>query len=226
MVLVFSTPGVPRGRGRIERFFETVNQLFLMAQPGYAPAGTPPEPTLTLTELEARLRTFLLEDYHQRVHRETGQPPQVRWEAGGFLPQLPESREQLDLLLLTVSRPRRVQQDGIRFQGLHYLDLTLAAYVGESVTIRYNPRDLAEIQVFYQDQFLCRAVCQELAHQTLSLKDISRARNARRRDLRGQLTDRRTLVDRLLAVPQPAEMAPPPPDPAPAAPRLKRYLND
>lgn len=27
MVLVFSTPGMPRGRGRIERFFQTVNQL-------------------------------------------------------------------------------------------------------------------------------------------------------------------------------------------------------
>ena len=31
MRLVFSTPGRPRGRGRIERFFETVNQMFLCA---------------------------------------------------------------------------------------------------------------------------------------------------------------------------------------------------
>ena len=29
MRLIFSTPGQPRGRGRIERFFETVNQMFL-----------------------------------------------------------------------------------------------------------------------------------------------------------------------------------------------------
>lgn len=28
-------------------------------------------------------------------------------------------------------------RDGIRFCGLRYLDLTLAAYVGEPVTIRY-----------------------------------------------------------------------------------------
>jgi hypothetical protein len=30
--------------------------------------------------------------------------------------------------------------DGIHVQGLRYLDLTLAAYVGERVTIRYDPR--------------------------------------------------------------------------------------
>lgn len=35
----------------------------------------------------------------------------------------------------------------------------LAAYVGETVTIRYDPRDLAEIHVCYQDRSLCLAVC-------------------------------------------------------------------
>jgi putative transposase len=35
MQLVFSHPGRPRGRGRIERFFNTVNQLFLCSQPNY-----------------------------------------------------------------------------------------------------------------------------------------------------------------------------------------------
>jgi putative transposase len=130
MVLVFSTAGQPRGRGRIERFFATVNQLFLCTLPGYAPEGTPrPAATLTLAELDARLHRFLVEDYHQRIHGETGLAPQARWEAGGFLPRLPESPEQLDLLLLTVAKPRRVHQDGIHFQGLRYVDLTLAAYV-------------------------------------------------------------------------------------------------
>ena len=65
--------------------------------------------------------------------------PQARWSANGFLPQLPVSLEQLDLLLLTVAKPRRVQQDGVRFQALRYIDPTLAAYVGEDVTIRYDP---------------------------------------------------------------------------------------
>jgi len=35
--LMFSTVGQPRGRGKMERFFGTVNQLFLSGVPGYAP---------------------------------------------------------------------------------------------------------------------------------------------------------------------------------------------
>ena len=37
--LVNSIPGKPRGRGRIERFFSTVNEMFLCELDGYAPAG-------------------------------------------------------------------------------------------------------------------------------------------------------------------------------------------
>lgn len=116
--LIFSTVDMPRGRGKIERLFETINQLFLCEVPGYTPPGTSPaRPQLTLDAFEVRLRTFLLERYQERTHSETAMAPQARWEANGFLPHLPESLEQLDLLLLTIARTRRVQQDGIRFQG-------------------------------------------------------------------------------------------------------------
>jgi len=226
MQLVFSWPGQPRGRGRIERFFNTVNQMFLEIQPGYRPAGAPPiTPALTLPEFEARWRTWLLDQYHGRVHSETGQTPHARWTAGGWLPRLPESLEQLDLLLLTVATSRRVQQDGIRFRGLRYLDLTLAGYVGEDVTIRYDPRDMAEIRVYYQDRFLCRAVCQEIAGQTISLKDIIAARTEQRRSVRNQLTERQQAIERLLEVHK-APPEPPTPPPDPELPRLRRYYNE
>jgi putative transposase len=230
MQLVFSTVGEPRGRGRIERFFETVNQLCLSELPGYrpsdAPPGTPiPTPVLTLAQLEARLQDFFLGTYHHRVHSETGVTPHERWEAGGFLPRLPDSLEQLDLLLLTVTSTRRIHQDGIRFQGLRYLDLTLAAYVGESVSIRYDPCDLAEIRVYHQDRFLCRAVCQELAGQTISLKEIVQARRARQRELRRGLVQRSAVVITYLPPPE-IPRPPDPPPPSEAPPRLKRYFNE
>jgi putative transposase len=41
MGLVFSEPGMPRGRGKIERFFRTVNQMLLCGLPGYTSAGPP-----------------------------------------------------------------------------------------------------------------------------------------------------------------------------------------
>jgi putative transposase len=199
MVLVFSEAGMPRGRGRIERFFRTINQMLLCGLPGYTPAGVPDEKTLlTLSGFEAQLRKFILDEYHQHPHSETGLPPQARWAAGGFLPRLPESLEQLDLLLLTVPRGRKVRQDGIHFQGLRYLDLALTAYVGEQVIIRYDPRDMAEIRVYQEGKFLCRAICQELAGETIALREIIKARNRRRRTLRQTIEERSRVVESLL----------------------------
>jgi putative transposase len=231
MRLVFSLPGRPRGRGKVERYMNTINLMCLPALPGYAPRGTRDragQARLSLAELDAALGTFIVTDYNNRVHSETGQPPQARWEAGGFLPRLPESLEQLDLLLLTVAKPRKVHPDGIRFQGLRYLDPVLAAYVGESVIIRYDPRDLAEIRVFHHGRFLTRAICPDLAGTTVSLKEITAARSARRRELNRQIGERASVVDRLIAVHAPPPPSPPAATPAanPAGRRLKRYREE
>jgi putative transposase len=233
MSLVFSIAGEPRGRGRIERFFQTITQLLLCDLPGYAPRKTSVPPTstklLTMPEFERRFHEFLMTEYHHRVHSVTGMAPLARWEAGGFIPQMPESVEQLDLLLLTVAQSRKVRQDGIHFQGLRYLDLTLAAYVGEDVTIRYDPRDMAEIRVFHQDKFICRALCQELAGETIGIKEIISARNHRRRDLRAELATRKRVVDSLTAARRgdaPENDPQPPETPATKPSKLRRYFNE
>ena len=229
---IFSLVGQPRGRGRIERFFNTVNQRLLARLPGYAPTGfaTQVTPGLDLLGFAQAFEHFVLHEYHQTPHSATGVAPQARWSAQGFLPQLPTSLEHLDLLLLTVAKPRQVHQDGIRFQALRYIDPTLAAYVGEAITIRYDPRDMAEIRVYHKDHFLCRAVCQELAGETVSLKDIARARNRRKRELHTLLTARRSLVDQVLV---PPSVSPRSPEPMPLAVpmalpqnKIKRYAQD
>ena len=230
MRLMFSIPGMPRGRGRIERFFETVNQLLLCGLPGYAPAkaqGVHAKASLTLTQLDEKFRAFILDTYHRRLHGGMGCTPQMRWGAGGFLPHLPESLEHLDLLLLTVAKSRRVRPDGIRFQCMRYIDPTLAAYIGQNVTIRYDPRDLAEIRVYHDNTFVCRAVCQELAGQVVGLKEVIRARNRRRKQLQGEVKSRSEVVEQFLAVHQPE----PPIDcvanhTSSPTTSLKRYFNE
>ena len=107
-----------------------------------------------------------------------------------MLPKLPESLESLDLLLVHHAQPRRVRRDGIRFLGLRYSEPTLAAYVGEPVTIRYDPRDVAEVRVFHRNEFLCRAVSEKHSSEQVSLKDIEAARRARRRALRTGINER------------------------------------
>lgn len=236
MQLVFSTPGKPRGRGRIERFFGVLNSIFLSGLPGYTPngGGLCGQPTLTLPELGTMLRDFILSDYHLREHSETDIAPQSRWEQGGFLPRMPDSLEQLDLLLLTVAKARKVHPDGIHFQGLRYVDTTLAAFVGESVMLRYDPRDVAEVRIFHEGRFLCRAICPELAGETIPLREVLRARNHRRRELRTLLQDRKKAVDDLLELKQGSNPSTPsakadsrlPEREAPEQHALRRYRNE
>ena len=88
--------------------------------------------------------------------------------------------------------------------------------------MRYDPRDLAEIRVDHEGSFIARAVCQELAGQTISLKELIRTRNARRRELRQHVGALTNIADQLLPRPRPA---PQPHVPTPLSPRLKRYFN-
>jgi putative transposase len=63
----FSLPGQPRGRGKVERIFGTINQMCLPALPGYAPRGTPDragQARLTLAELDAAIGLFIREVYN------------------------------------------------------------------------------------------------------------------------------------------------------------------
>ena len=230
--LVFSMQGKPRGRGRIERFFSTVNEMFLCELKGYAPpgGGMRGKPALTLPDLDSRLRAFFLDVYHRRACAETKMRPAERWEESGFLPRMPDSLEQLDLLLIQVAKMRRVRRDGIHFHGLRYIAPTLAAYVGESVMLRFDPRDMGEIRVFHGVGFLCRAVCAELAGETVPLREIIRARNRRRRAVRTVLRDRQHAVATLLEIKRgevtETENAKTPPPAEQGAPALKRYRNE
>ena len=240
--LIHSTAGIPRGRGKIERFFGTITTQLLPTLPGHIPPGNYGRPIsipqLTLSQLDAAIADWIVNSYHHRVHPETRETPLRRWLADGWLPRMPESLDELNLLLLTVATPRKVHRDGIRAHGLRYLALTLTAYVGEEVTVRYDPRDLAEIWVFHRNQFLCRAVCPDLAALSIGLKDLQAARNQRRRELHHELTNRRSLVDALThpvphpvptgaatVVRDPGHQSDPDPEP-PRKTRLKLYREE
>ena len=144
---------------------------------------------------------------------------------------MPAHPDDLDLLLLTAATGRRVQRDGVQFNGTRYLSPVLAAYVGEQVTVRHDPRDAAEVRLYHQNQFLCRAIAPELAGQSVTLKQLQTARTARRKALKEQLGNRRSLVDALPADDRylPAAPIAAPPgvfdEPRPAH-RLRTYASD
>lgn len=64
--MIFSKIGIPRGRGKIDRFFQNVNQLLL----GYT-KNRKSEILLTIQVLEQKIEEFLIYDYNHRIHTST-----------------------------------------------------------------------------------------------------------------------------------------------------------
>ncbi|MBB2994040.1 hypothetical protein E9229_000231 [Paeniglutamicibacter cryotolerans] len=150
--------GRPQGRGKIERFFGTINTEVLAALPGHlGPGSRTPQPALDLPGLDREIGAFIT-TYNDRTHGELGIPPRDAWVADGRLPRMPETLGELDGRLLTVSKNRVVQREGIHFQGQRFLATTLAPFVGHTITIRYDSRDLSKIRVYDRDTSICTAV--------------------------------------------------------------------
>ena len=226
MRIVHSAVGRPQGRGKVERFFGTLGSELLPTLPGRLAGGTlAGKPSMDLPALDAAIGAWIVRTYHVRAHSQTGAAPVAAWLGLGWLPRMPDTLEELDLLLIMVAKPRVVGRDGIRFQGLRYVDGTLAPFVGEWVTIRYDPRDLAEVRVFHKNRFLCRAVCPDLAAEVVTLADIQAVRTARRRALRQGIKVRATRLVDLLHEGRARPDARPAPSPRPKR-RLRLYEED
>ena len=107
--LIHSTAGIPRGRGKIERFFGTVTTKLLPTLPGHIPPGNYGRPIsipqLTLSQLDAAIADWIVNSYHHRVHPETRETPLRRWLADGWLPRMPESLDELNLLAADRGHP-------------------------------------------------------------------------------------------------------------------------
>ena len=80
--ITHSPPYRPEGRGKIERFFETVRGQFLA---GISPDGKPAPGRRVpggLDQLNGWFTTWVEHEYHVRVHSSTGAAPLARWSAG------------------------------------------------------------------------------------------------------------------------------------------------
>jgi putative transposase len=81
--LIHSRPYRPQGRGKIERFFNTVTSQFLTEitteEDGTATSGTA---VTSLQEMNALFSSWVEVVYHRAVHATTGQTPMARWDAG------------------------------------------------------------------------------------------------------------------------------------------------
>ena len=73
--LIHSTPGRPQGRGKIERYFRTVREQFLVEITGDPDADPSRHPVADLGELNRLFTAWVETVYHRQIHSETGQAP-------------------------------------------------------------------------------------------------------------------------------------------------------
>jgi putative transposase len=144
--ITHSPPYRPEGRGKIERFFETVRGQFLVEiSPDGQPAPGRRVPA-SLDQLNGWFTTWAEHEYHIRVHSATGATPLARWSAGTprFLPAA-----ELDAAFLwEATRTVAARTATIKFQGNVYE--TVPELAGHAVTIRYSPFDLTAVEVFHR----------------------------------------------------------------------------
>ena len=134
--LVHASPRAAATKGKIERFFRTVRDQFLVEI----------DDGVELFELNRLFSAWLEVVYHRRVHSETGQTPLERFDAAGA-PPLPTPALLREAFLWsqerTVTKTATVSLHGNQYE----VD---AALVGRKVELVFDPFDLTRIEVRYQ----------------------------------------------------------------------------
>jgi transposase InsO family protein len=160
--LVHSTPHRPQGRGKIERFFRTVNDQFLVEVHDTTAedfTGRGVSPAAALLELNGLFTAWVETVYHHHVHSETGQTPLARWTTGwdtaGRGPAMPAAGALTEAFLWsalrTVTKTATVSLHGNTYQ-------VEAALAGRKVEMVFSPFNLEHIEIRYQNQSYGKAL--------------------------------------------------------------------
>ena len=140
--LVHSTPGRPQGRGKIERFFRTVREQFLVELDDAAAAQV-----VDVAALNRMFTAWVETVYHPRVHSETGAAPLRRWTDGVSDPLPRPSAAQLREAFLWSEFRTVTKTATVSLHANHYqVDELL---IGRKVELVFDPFDLTTLSVRY-----------------------------------------------------------------------------
>jgi transposase InsO family protein len=153
--LVHSTPHRPQGRGKIERFFRTVREQFLVEVTDTSAAELAEAkltPAAALLNLNAQFTAWVESVYHHRTHSETGQTPIIRWNEGwdglGHGPARASAQALTEAFLWAaqriVTKTATVSLHGNTYQ-------VEPALAGRKVELVFSPFDLTRIEVRHRE---------------------------------------------------------------------------
>jgi len=141
---ISGTPYYPEGRGKIERFFQFVQSDFL---PELAHSSV-----ITLRQLNESLLAWIEVVYHTKLHNETGQAPLERFRQDPAPTTRPADPEELRQAFLHRATRKVTKTATFSFHNNRY---RVPDYLrGQTVELRYDPFDLTQIEVWFNDAFL------------------------------------------------------------------------
>ena len=136
--LVHSRPGKPEGRGKIERFFRTVREQFLVEIGDGAGIGD-------LAGMNRLFQAWLETVYHRAVHSETGEAPLARWARATPAERAVPDPGTLREAFLWSERRKASKTALVSLHGNSYqVDAWLA---GRTVELVFDPFDLDRLEV-------------------------------------------------------------------------------
>jgi putative transposase len=147
--ITHSRPRRPMGRGKVERFFRTVRDQFLVE---LTAAGRPP--LADLAAINTAFTAWVETVYHRRPHTETGQPPIGRFLAAGP-PALPDPALLREAFLWSAWRTVTATATVSLHGNLYEVDPALALRKAELV---FDPFDMTRIEVRYHGRSMGQAV--------------------------------------------------------------------
>lgn len=136
--LIHSRPGRPEGRGKIERFFRTVRDQFLVEAGDGAGISD-------LAEMNRLFQAWTETVYHRTPHSETGEPPLARWAKATPAERAVPDPGLLHEAFLWSERRRADKTALVKMHGNRYqVDAWLA---GRMVELVFSPFDLDRVDV-------------------------------------------------------------------------------
>ena len=165
--LLHTAPYHAWSKGKIERFFLTVQSQFL--------AAILFQPVVSIDELNRRLWSWIEREYHQREHSSlAGQTPAQRFAAVGPALRAAPQEAQWDRLFL-MRLPRRVRKDATFSLGGRLWEVP-AHLRGQIVTVHFDPVQWSRVEVWIGDRFLgpARPCNKQLNAQLRSSNDYER----------------------------------------------------
>jgi transposase InsO family protein len=141
---ILGTPYYPEGRGKIERFFQFVQSDFL---PELAHSSVS-----SLRQLNQSLLAWVEVVYHPKLHTETGQAPLERLRQDPAPTTRPVDPEELRQAFLHRATRKVTKTATFSFHNNRY---RVPDYLrGQTLQLRYDPFDLTQIEVWFNDAFL------------------------------------------------------------------------